>query len=110
MAKKKVVKDALVEEEKVKKAKKEEVVEEVKTTKEESKKVEKKEKVKKEKVKKEKKDGFFRNMYKELKKVSWPGAGEVFKYSFAVLVFCLIFIGFFKLVELLSAFLKTVVS
>ena len=110
MAKKKVVKDALVEEEKVKKAKKEEVVEEVKTTKEESKKVEKKEKVKKEKVKKEKKDGFFRNMYKELKKVSWPGAGEVFKYSFAVLVFCLIFVGFFKLVELLSAFLKTVVS
>ena len=114
MAKKKVVKDALVEEEKVKKAKKEEVVEEVKATKEEPKKevkkAEKKEKVKKEKTKKEKKGGFFRNMYKELKKVSWPGAGEVFKYSFAVLVFCLIFVGFFKLVELLSAFLKTVVS
>ena len=110
MAKKKVVKDALVEEEKVKKAKKEEVVEEVKTTKEEFKKVEKKEKVKKEKVKKEKKDGFFRNMYKELKKVSWPGAGEVFKYSFAVLVFCLIFVGFFKLVELFSTFLKWVMS
>ena len=55
-----------------------------------------KEKVKKEKVKKEKKDGFFRNMYKELKKVSWPSAGEVFKYSFAVLVFCLISDGIVK--------------
>lgn len=109
MAKKKVVKDALVEEEKVKKAKKE-VVEEVKSKTEESKKVEKKEKVKKEKTKKEKKDGFFRSMYKELKKVSWPSIGEVFKYSFAVLVFCLIFIGFFKLVELLAAFLKAMVS
>ena len=77
MAKKKVVKDALVEEEK---------------------------------VKKEKKDGFFRKMYKEMKKVSWPSIGEVFKYSFAVLVFCLIFIGFFKLVELFSTFLKWVMS
>lgn len=114
MAKKKVVKDALVEEEKVKKAKKEEVVEEVKATKEEPKKevkkAEKKEKVKKEKTKKEKKDGFFRKTYKEMKKVSWPSIGEVFKYSFAVLVFCLIFIGFFKLVELFSTFLKWVMS
>ena len=110
MAKKKVVKDALVEEEKVKKAKKEEVVEEVKSKTEESKKVEKKEKVIKENPKKEKKDGFFRSIYKELKKVSWPSIGEVFKYSFAVLVFCLIFIGFFKLVELLAAFLYAMVS
>ena len=113
MAKKKVVKDALVEEEKVKKAKKEEVVETVETKEEpkkDTKKVEKKEQIKKEKVKKEKKDGFFRNMYKELKKVSWPNAAEVFKYSFAVLIFCLIFVGFFKLVELLAAFLKAMVS
>ena len=114
MAKKKVVKDALVEEEKVKKAKKEEVVGEVKATNEEPKKAvkkaEKKEKVKKEKTQKEKKDGFFRKMYKEMKKVSWPSIGEVFKYSFAVLVFCLIFIGFFKLVELFSTFLKWVMS
>lgn len=109
MAKKKVVKDALVEEEKVKKAKKEEVVEEVKATKEEPKKAVKKAE-KKEKVKKEKKDGFFRKMYKEMKKVSWPSIGEVFKYSFAVLVFCLVFIGFFKLVELFSTFLKWVMS
>lgn len=86
---------------KKKETKKDEVVEEVKTTK----KVEKKEK-----VKKEKKDGFFRKMYKEMKKVSWPSIGEVFKYSFAVLVFCLIFIGFFKLVELFSTFLKWVMS
>ena len=109
MAKKKVVKDALVEEEKVKKSKKEEVVEEVKATKEETKKEVKKAE-KKEKVKKEKKDGFFRKMYKEMKKVSWPSIGEVFKYSFAVLVLCLIFIGFFKLVELFSTFLKWVMS
>ena len=109
MAKKKVVKDALVEEEKVKKSKKEEVVEEVKATKEEPKKEVKKVE-KKEKVKKEKKDGYYRKMYKEMKKVSWPRIGEVFKYSFAVLVFCLIFIGFFKLVELFSTFLKWVMS
>ena len=109
MAKKKVVKDALVEEEKVKKSKKEEVVEEVKATKEEPKKEVKKVE-KKEKVKKEKKDGFFRSMRKEMKKVSWPGLGEVAKYSFAVVLFCLIFVGFFKLVELFAAWLKVMVS
>lgn len=109
MAKKKVVKDALVEKEKVKKTKKEEKVEEVKIIKEKTKKEDKKA-VKKEKKQKEKKEGFFRKMYKELKKVSWPSAWEVLKYSFAVILFCLIFVGFFKLVELLAAFLKSVVS
>jgi preprotein translocase SecE subunit len=49
-------------------------------------------------------------MRKEMKKVSWPGLGEVAKYSFAVVLFCLIFVGFFKLVELFAAWLKVMVS
>ena len=101
MAKSKVVKDVAVEEEKVTKTKN---VEEVKT----AKKV--KEEKKKDKPKKEKKDGFFRSMRKELRKVSWPSLGEVVKYSFAVIVFCLIFVGFFKLVELFATWLKVMVS
>ena len=115
MAKKKVVKDALIEDEKVTKSKDvEEVIEETETTKKEKKvketKKEDKKKDKKDKPKKERKDGFFKEMRKEMKKVSWPGLGEVFKYTFAVIVFCLIFVGFFKLVELLAAWLKVMVS
>lgn len=109
MAKKKVVKDISVEEEKVTKTKDvEEVVEETKTTKKE--KEVKETKVKEDKKKDKKKDGFFRSMRKEMKKVSWPGLGEVAKYSFAVVLFCLIFVGFFKLVELFAAWLKVMVS
>ena len=114
MAKKKVVKDISVEEEKVTKTKDvEEVVEETKTVKkvkETKVKEEKKKDKKKDKPKKEKKDGFFRSMRKEMKKVSWPSIGEVAKYSFAVILFCLIFVGFFKLVELFAAWLKVMVS
>ena len=117
MAKKKVVKDISVEEEKVTNTKDvEEVVEETKTTKKEKEvketkvKEDKKKDKKKDKPKKEKKDGFFRSMRKEMKKVSWPGLGEVAKYSFAVVLFCLIFVGFFKLVELFAAWLKVMVS
>ena len=102
MAKKKVVKDVFVEEEKVKKSKDIEKVEnETKATNDEKKvkeiteKAEKKKEKKKDKPKKEKREGFFRNMRKEMKKVSWPSLGEVAKYSFAVLIFCLIFVGFF---------------
>ena len=117
MAKKKVVKDISVEEEKVTKTKDvEKVVEETKTAKKETEvketnvKEEKKMDKKKDKPKKEKKDGFFRSMRKEMKKVSWPNIGEVAKYSFAVVLFCLIFVGFFKLVELFAAWLKVMVS
>lgn len=102
MAKDKVVKDVSIEEEKITKSKN--VEEKVK-----EKEAKKKDK-KKDKPKKEKKDGFFRNMRKEMKKVSWPKLGDVAKYSFAVLIFCLIFVGFFKLIELFAAWLEVLVS
>lgn len=97
MAKNKVVKDALVEEEKVKESKNLET--------------EKKEKVDKKADKKEKedkKDGFFKVTMRELRKVSWPSFGEVMKYSMAVIIFCLIFVGFFELVQLLATYIKWV--
>ena len=112
MAKSKVVKDALVEEEKITKSKKKEEKEEIKEVKVEEKKEakkEKKEKVKKEKIKKEKKDGYFKKLYRELRKVSWPSLGEVIKYSFAVIIFCVILVLFFELVSLLASFIKSVV-
>ena len=107
MAKSKVVKDALVEEEKITKSKKKEEKEEIKEVKVEEKKQAKKEK--KEKVKKEKKDGYFKKLYRELRKVSWPTLGEVIKYSFAVIIFCVILVLFFELVSLLASFIKSVV-
>jgi preprotein translocase SecE subunit len=97
MAKNKVVKDALVEEEKVKETKNLET--------------EKKEKVEKKESKKEhkdKKDGYFKVTMRELRKVSWPTFGEVMKYSLAVIIFCLIFVGFFELVQLLATYIKWV--
>ena len=115
MAKSKVVKDALVEEEKVKKSKKEEIAEETKETEKKDKKAIKAEKKaakkeKKEQKVKDKKDGVLKSTYKEMKKVSWPSFGEVMKYSLAVILFCLVLIGFFKVVELLAAYLKMVMS
>ena len=59
---------------------------------------------KEEKVKKE--DGYFRSVRKEMKKVVWPKAGEVFKYTLAVLVMCALLVGFFTLVVLLVSFIK----
>ena len=53
-----------------------------------------------------KKDGYFRSVRKEMKKVVWPKAGEVVKYTLAVIIFCLILIGFFTLVVLLVSFIK----
>ena len=53
-----------------------------------------------------KEDGFFRGVRKEMKKVVWPKAGEVVKNTFAVIIFCLILIGFFTLVVLLVSFVK----
>lgn len=117
MAKKKVVKDAEVKEEKVKasKAKKKEIekieeVEEVEefveeTDFEEESNKEKKNK-KEKKAKKDKKDGYVKSVNKELKKVVWPSVKDVAKYTLAVIIFCLILCAFFYAMELLSAFVK----
>lgn len=137
MAKEKKIKDATVSEEKVKKTKKqakkvEEIdevtevsevedidsleldnteIEEVEETKKDKKnKKEAKDSKKEEKPKKEKREGFFTKMGRELKKVVWPKAGDVFKYTMAVLVFCVGLCLFFKGMELLAALLKELLS
>ena len=77
----------------------EEEIEEVEKVKEKPKKVKKEEETHEE-------EGFFRGVRKEMKKVVWPKAGEVVKNTFAVIIFCLILIGFFTLVVLLVSFVK----
>lgn len=71
---------------------------------------EKKENKKKEKKNKKesltKGDGYFKSLNKELKKVVWPKGGEVLKSTIAVIVICLVLIGFFELTQLLVAFVK----
>ena len=58
------------------------------------------------KEKKEKKPGFFKETGAEMKKVSWPSAKDVAKYTVATLVFCLIVVGFFQLLNLALSFVK----
>lgn len=113
MAKKKTVKDIeSVEKSKVKNVKtiKEEVeIEEDELELEEStsKKVDKKTvKSSKKENKKEKKEGFLQSVRKELRKVVWPKGGEIFKYTIAVIVLCLVLALFFAGMELLAAFVK----
>ena len=65
---------------------------------------EKPKKAKKEELPEE--EGFFRGVRKEMKKVVWPKAGEVAKNTLAVVIFCLLLIGFFTLVVLLVSFVK----
>ena len=71
---------------------------------------EKKENKKKEKKNKKesstKGDGYFKSLNKELKKVVWPKGGEDLKSTIAVIVICLVLIGFFELTQLLVAFVK----
>jgi len=83
-------------------------LEEVDDTKDKKKdKTKKKEKdKKKDKDKKQKKDGFFAQTNKELKKVVWPSAGEIAKYSLAVIIFCVVLCLFFVLINLLASFIK----
>ena len=45
-------------------------------------------------------------MKSELKKVVWPSAGEIAKYSLAVILFCLILVAFFLGVDALASFIK----
>ncbi len=125
MAKKKVIKDVEAEEVKTKKAKKEkeeveEIVPEVEDVEEEveldeeeeeeetESKKEKKEK--KEKVSKEKKPGYLSLVHREMKKVVWPSAGDVFKYSLAVIIFCVVLIAFFIGIDALSSLIKGLFS
>mgnify|MGYP004536416613 CR=1 FL=1 len=72
--------------------------------------LEEKEESKKEKnSKKEKKQHVEKSgstLSSELKKVVWPKAGVVAKYTLAVVLFCLILCLFFEGINLLAAFIK----
>ena len=68
-----------------------------------AKKLEEKKKVIK---KKEKKEKFFPSIKKELKLVKWPTFKDIFKYTVATIILCIIFVVFFELVNLLMAFIK----
>ena len=62
---------------------------------------------KKEKERKEKsKKGFFKSIREEMKKVKWPTFKEILKYTIATIVFCLIIIAFFQVLDLLISIVK----
>lgn len=121
MARKKTIKDALVEEkvktkkeEKDKEEKDIDVVEDIDedfdidddyidAVKEDKKDNNEKESKKKEK---EKKDGYFKQVSKELKKVVWPSVGDIFKYSLAVIIFCVLLCLFFVGIDLIASLIK----
>lgn len=65
---------------------------------------------KKDKKKKssKKKEGFFKGIKLELKKVTWPSKKEVFKYSMATLVFCIVVMAFFQILDLGLSIVKGV--
>lgn len=118
MARKKTIKDALVEEkvktkkeEKDKEEKDIDVVEDIDEdfdidddyiddVKEDNKEKESKKK------EKEKKDGYFKQVSKELKKVVWPSVGDIFKYSLAVIIFCVLLCLFFVGIDLIASLIK----
>ncbi len=106
MAKKKTVKDATIAEEKVKKNKKEELeeVEEIEEQEVEEDLEDLEEQEEKESKKESKSEK--NTIRKEMKKVVWPKGAEIVKYTFAVLVFCIVLALFFEGCELLMAFIK----
>ncbi len=69
----------------------------------------KKEKVKvnKPKEQKVKKEGFFKSVKSEFKKVRWPNRKEMVKYSIATIIFILFFAAFFSIIELIAWLIKT---
>jgi preprotein translocase SecE subunit len=65
--------------------------------------------VKPKKVKKEKKakkDGYFKVLNKEMKKVEWPSGKELVKYSIAVILFVIVLALFFEAVNFITSLVK----
>lgn len=50
---------------------------------------------------------WFKSVFKEVSKVKWPSKKEMIKYSIATIVFVVFFALFFYAIELLMAFLKS---
>ncbi len=61
---------------------------------------------KKDKKVKTKKEGFFKGIKKELKLVKWPAAKDIVKYTIATVVFCIILVLFFELLNMILALVK----
>ena len=61
---------------------------------------------KKEKNKKVKKESFLKSTKNEMKKVIWPNAKEVAKFSIITLCMIGFFMIFFVLIDLLASFVK----
>ena len=65
---------------------------------------------KKESTKVTKKSGnWFKSVIKEVSKVKWPSKKELAKYSLVTIVFIIFFALFFYAIELLMAFLKSLI-
>ncbi len=62
----------------------------------------------KKRKKDENKIGFFKGIKGEMKKVSWPSKKDVFKYSVATLVFCVVVMAFFQVLDLGLSVIKGV--
>ncbi len=63
--------------------------------------------MRKEKTKKKvKKDGYFKEVGKEMKKVKWPDKKDVVKYTVATVIFVLVVVGFFILLNMGMSWLK----
>ena len=52
---------------------------------------------------------FLSEVKKELGKVKWPSRKDMVKYSIATICFVIFFAGFFYLIDLAVAFIKTLV-
>ena len=60
----------------------------------------------KSKKKKNNKESLVSQVGSELKMVSWASFKDIFKYTFATLLFCLILSGYFALLNLALSFVK----
>ena len=91
---------------KVKEEKTKEVKNTNKVVKEKKTKLAKKTNDKKPKEKKVKKESYVKGIKKELKLVKWPDAKEIIKYTIATIVFCIILVAFFELLNVILAYIK----
>lgn len=67
----------------------------------------KKKKVTKKKVKNSKpKEKFLAGIKKELKLVNWPSAKDILKYTIATVIFCIILVAFFEILNVIMAYVK----
>ena len=88
-------------------SKKEEKVKKIKN--EKSKKEKNVKNNKKDVKKKEKKESLFKQIQKEMKKVHFPSRKDMVKYSIATIVFVVFFAIYFYAIELIMAFIKSLI-